>query len=706
YDRFDPRRHRMDLRRAPLMHAYVAFDAARDRWLLLQHSHHLIGDHVTQEALHREIEAHLRGRADELPAPLPFRGYVAQARLGVSVAGHEAFFRGVLGDVDEPTAPFGLLDAWGDGSGLTEARLAVDERLAARLRARARRLGVSPASIFHVAWAQVLARVSGRDDVVFGTVLFGRMHAGEGSDRVMGPFMNTLPVRVRVAGEGVEASVRGTHAQLAELLRHEHASLALAQRCSGVAAPAPLFTALLNYRHSADRRAARVSEAERAPGTGRIYGEERTNYPVTLSVDDRGEEFGLKVQIPASVGPEGVCAMVHRALEGLVEALEHAPERPVARVAVLPEAERRRVLEAWNATVAAYPDGASIHGLFEAWAARAPDSVALVYAGRALTYAELNARANRLAHHLAGRGVGAETRVALCVERGPEMIVGLLAVLKAGGAYVPLDPSHPAERLSYIVADAAPAVLLTQRSLAERFAAKGPPRILIDADAALWADAPAEDAARGAPAPDQLAYVIHTSGSTGRPKGVMNTHRGVINLLWSIQKHVRMEPADRLLAVTTLAFDISALELFLPLLHGARVELLDRATTTDSALLRDAIGDGAGTVLQATPATWRLLLEGGWSGAEKLRALCGGEALPGELAARLVERVGALWNVYGPTETTIWSTVEPVASMPDRGSVSIGGPVSNTRVYVLDRAGEPVPAGVVGELHVAGDGVA
>jgi hypothetical protein len=219
---------------------------------------------VTFEVVQSEVQAHLLGRAEELPAPQPFRNYVAQVRLGVSRAEHEAFFRELLGDVREPTAPFAVLDVRGDGAGIEEAELAVDAELAARLRARARKLGVSTASVCHLAWAQVLARASAVEDVVFGTVLFGRMQGSEGSDRMLGPFMNTLPVRVRVGLEGVEASVREVHRQLAGLMRHEHASLSLAQRCSGVKAPAPLFTALLNYRHIGGGGTTRTAEAARA----------------------------------------------------------------------------------------------------------------------------------------------------------------------------------------------------------------------------------------------------------------------------------------------------------------------------------------------------------------------------------------------------------------------------------------------------------
>ncbi|MBB4636051.1 non-ribosomal peptide synthetase [Longimicrobium terrae] len=701
YRRLDPRWHRMDIRRAPLMRACIA-PGADGRWLLLLLRHHLTVDHTAIEVLRQEIQAQMQGRGDQLPAPLPFRNFVAQARLGVSQEEHRQFFTEMLGGVDEPTAPFGLLDARGDGSGIDEARLYVQGALAARLRERARALGVSAATLCHVAWAQVLARVSGRDDVVFGTVLFGRMQGGEGSERVIGPFMNTLPVRVRLGAVGAEAAVRQTQALLAGLMRHEHASLALAQRCSGVEAPAPLFTALLNYRHSVQAAAPPAA----ADGKGRSSGE-RNNYPLTMSVDDLGEAMALTAQVKAQVEAAQVCALMHGALEGLVDALERAPGRAVGRIDVLPAGERARVLEEWNRTDAAYPDDACIHELFEARVQEAPDAVAVAGGNRSLTRAELNARSNRLAHHLREMGVGTESRVAVCVERGVEMVVAVLAVLKAGGAYVPMDPDHPEDRLRYVLRDSAPAVLLTQASLAALFTGAGPTVVAMDADAADWADRPATDPARAGVTADHLAYVIYTSGSTGRPKGVMNLHRGVVNLLWSMGTMVGMGPDDRLLSVTTLSFDISALELFLPLVTGARVEVVARAAAADPVLLRQAIAASGATVMQATPATWRLLLEGGWTGQPGLRALCGGEALPADLAGRLRDRVGALWNVYGPTETTIWSSAQRVgAAAGARPQVPIGAPVANTRMYVLDGRGDPAPAGVAGEICIGGTGVA
>ncbi|HLI03408.1 MAG TPA: condensation domain-containing protein, partial [Terracidiphilus sp.] len=394
---FDPRHFRIDVRQAPLLRLYAAREGGNGRWVMTMLLHHLCGDHTTLEMMQAEVQAQLLGDTEALAAPLPFRNLVAQARLGVSQAEHEAFFRRMLGDIEEPSAPFGLLDVQSDGCGIEQAHLLLESELAGAVRASARRLGVSAASVCHLAWAQVLARVSGRADVVFGTVLFGRMQGGESADRVMGLFINTLPVRIRVGGESAAAAVEHTHRLLADLLRHEHASLALAQRCSRVAAPAPLFSALLNYRHTAQGRSA---EARRAwEGIEVLGGEERTNYPVTLSVEDFGEAFGLTAQTPEWVGPRRVCEFMQAALVSLVTALETGAATPVRALEVLPPAERAQVLYEWNSTQVEFPGGACLHELFEQQVERTPEATALVFEGRSLGYGELNARANRLAHY-------------------------------------------------------------------------------------------------------------------------------------------------------------------------------------------------------------------------------------------------------------------------------------------------------------------
>ena len=332
-----------------------------------------------------------------------------------------------------------------------------------------------------------------------------------------------------------------------------------------------------------------------------------------------------------------------------------------------------------------------------------PQAVAVVCGDRRLTYAQLDGAANRLAHFLRKRGVGAGDRVAVCLDRSPEMLLGVLSVLKAGAAYVPLDPEFPRERITAVIEDAHPSVLLSQEGVASRLGLTGARIVLLDS---AWPEVMRESdrTPAGGMTPSDLAYVIYTSGSTGKPKGVEVPHRGVVNLLCSMASRPGLAAEDVLLAVTTLAFDIAALELFLPLCVGARVVLATREAAGDGNQLLALMAESGATVMQATPATWRLLLEAGWNGPTNLKVLCGGEALPRDLADELLARSPSVWNMYGPTETTIWSAASPVA--PGPGAVTIGPPIANTEFYVLDKHGQPVPIGVAGELHIGGEGVA
>ncbi|MFC7519104.1 condensation domain-containing protein, partial [Herbaspirillum sp. GCM10030257] len=327
-ERVEARAYRLDVRLAPMIRALVAHDEQSGRWVLLCLYHHLVVDHTTMDIVQREVGAQMAGQP--LPPTYPFRNFVAQARLGVSREEHQAFFTGMLGDVDEATAPFGLIDVHGDGVGIEETSQMLEAGLARRLRERARALNVSTASLCHLAWARVLAKISGRSDVVFGTVMFGRMQGGEGADRALGMFINTLPLRIRIDGTGVGDGVRDVHALMAQLLRHEHASLTLAQRCSAVAAPMPLFGTLLNYRHLSAPDDGPVSGevAHEAAGMEVLGAQERTNYPLTLSVDDLGDGFGLTAQVQSPIDAGQVCRYMHTALASLVQALEQAPSTP------------------------------------------------------------------------------------------------------------------------------------------------------------------------------------------------------------------------------------------------------------------------------------------------------------------------------------------------------------------------------------------
>jgi amino acid adenylation domain-containing protein len=345
-----------------------------------------------------------------------------------------------------------------------------------------------------------------------------------------------------------------------------------------------------------------------------------------------------------------------------------------------------------------------IHELFEEQVERTPEEVAVVFEDRWLTYRELNERANRLARHLQGLGVGPDTLVAICIERSLEMVAGLLGILKAGGAYVPLDPSYPTERLEFMLRDSAAVLLLTQQRLRDKLQVGRPKvRLLcLDADWETTARSLAENPESGA-GPENLAYVIYTSGSTGQPKGVEIRHRSLANVLCSMARKPGFTRGDKLLAVTTISFDIAALELFLPLIAGGQVDVAPTSELRDGFALRRRLELSGATVMQATPATWAMLIEAGWSGNRELRALCGGEAVAAGLADGLLVRAKEVWNVYGPTETTIWSSFERL----QRGHpITIGRPIANTKFYVVDKQGQLVPIGIPGELLIGGDGVA
>ena len=387
-----------------------------------------------------------------------------------------------------------------------------------------------------------------------------------------------------------------------------------------------------------------------------------------------------------------------RLLEGMVS----DPEQRVSELTTLSELEQRQLLVEWNDTQSDYPQGECLHQLIEAQVERSPDSVALVFENRQLTYRELNARANQLARHLRVLGVGPEVLVGLCMERSLELMVGLLGILKAGGAYVPLDPEYPQQRLEVINADARVCVLLTQDSLVERLADIGVPVLRIDAD---WPTIQYQQRANGlSPAnPDNLAYVMFTSGSTGRPKGVQIQHRSVANFIETMRLSPGLNKDDAFVSVTTMSFDISVLELFLPLLTGSRLIIAGPDTVRDGEQLARLATRSSATIMQGTPATWRLLLEAGWQGTADFKILVGGQALSRELATQLLRGPTQVWNMYGPTETTIWSTVDQVHPAPD--AITIGRPIANTQVYVLDRSSSPLPTGVPGELYIGGDGV-
>ncbi|MGW4437004.1 amino acid adenylation domain-containing protein [Streptomyces sp. NPDC004596] len=379
------------------------------------------------------------------------------------------------------------------------------------------------------------------------------------------------------------------------------------------------------------------------------------------------------------------------------------PRRPLGSLGLLTPREEELVLRRWNDTAAGYPRESTVSRLVGDLACAAPDAIAVRFGDRELTYAELDAAADRLARHLAGLGAGPGTVVGVLLERSAELPVSLLAVMRSGAAYVPIDPIYPAARIGHMLTDSHAALVLTDEALRGTLSGFPVTPVVVPEVLAGAADGAGGTAPFDRSDPGASAYVIYTSGSTGTPKGVQVGHRALVNFLWTMARTPGFGSTDSLLAVTTVCFDIAGLELYLPLVRGGTVEVLSAAVAADGFALRERLERSAPTVLQATPTTWQMLLTAGWRGDPALRALCGGEPLPGELADRLAPLVGALHNMYGPTETTIWSTADRVRPGEP---VTIGRPVGNTRCHVLDERGHPVPPGVPGELYLSGDGVA
>jgi amino acid adenylation domain-containing protein len=700
-----------DLSHGPVLRASILKLDEQDHVLLLN-VHHIVFDGWSRHILLRELTLNYAAYSTNLPSPLPelaiqYTDYAVWQReflSGEVLEKQVSYWReqlaGAPSHIELPTdRPRPLLQTF---NGAHESRL-LSRSIVDALKTLSRKENVTFFMTLLAAFNVLLSRYSGQEDVVVGSPIAGRSRAEV--ENLIGLFVNMLALRTDLSG----------NPSFSELLRrvretclkaYAHQDLPFEKLVEEIKPERdlgqnPIFQVMFALQNLS-------TDSEQTGGLSitpfRVGGGTNAKFDLTLTVSERHDGLATNFEYNTDIFDSATIQAMQEHWHTLLQGIVADPDRAVSDLPLLSADERNRTLIAFNQTDADYRQDACFHQLFEEQVERTPNAVALVSGQKRVTYVELNRRANQIANHLLARGLKSGSLVGVYLERSPEMVVAILGVLKAGAAYVPLDPAYPSDRIKFIVEDSQLQILLTQKSLIEQLPADPSHVVCLDAELSAITSQPATGPSTNVKSED-LAYVLYTSGSTGKPKGVQIQHRSLVNFLTSMAKEPGLHRDDILLAVTTLSFDIAGLELFLPLTVGASIVLATREQAVDGAQLLRLMNQSSVTVMQATPSTWRMLIESGWKGNPELKVLCGGEALPRELAEQLLPRCRQLWNMYGPTETTIWSSIYRVTDV-NWSAAPIGRPIANTQMYVLDKHLQPVPAGVIGELYIGGDGVA
>jgi amino acid adenylation domain-containing protein len=703
----DEDRTPFDLAAGPVIRFRV-FKLAADRHLVGMSVHHLACDGWAYDVLLKELAALYTAAetgADAKLSPAPsFRRYAADLAAATDGPDGQRALAYWQRRFDDAPPPLDLPADRPRPARRTHAGLRLTVPLGADLTAATRAAAAKSRATPHVwllaAYYALLHRLTGQTDLVVGTPAAGQARVGEPG--LVGHCVEFLPVRAALDPDkpfaDLAAAVKRATLDAADHRPFTYLGLLRASKRQADSSRPPLLSATFN-----------IDPIVRGLDFGAAKCRVRKNprhfvtFDLHVNLVDVGTDYEAEFEFNTDLFDEATVARWVGHFKTLLAGAAADPGQAVGRLPVLSAAERAEVVDGFNRTAADYPRDKCVHDLVAGQAARTPDAVAVEAGDDRLTYAELDARANRLAHHLRALGVGPDAAVGVCVERSVEMVVTLLAVWKAGGAYLPLDPDLPPARLKLYLDDTAAPVVVTETAFVDRLPPHNGRTVRIDADRSEIAARPADPPPPLA-GPRNLACLIYTSGSTGTPNGVATEHRGLVNLIWGMRGGPAPTADDVVAACNTVSFDIHHLEFWPPLCAGARVAVLPRGISGDGPRLAEALDRVGATVLPATPATFRLLLTADWAGRPGLTAICGGEAMAPDLAARLAAKVGTLWNIYGPTETTVYSTIHKVAG--SEKPVPIGRPVANTRVYILDRQRQPVPVGCTGELYVGGDGVA
>ena len=696
------RRRGFDFARPPLMRlSWLRSEGGPSRlvWTL----HHILMDGRAFVIVLDEVERYYRdlrrGMTPDITPGLPYKPYVGWIR-SLDLTGVGEFWRDKLSGLCAPTPlPLEPDHLPKDVSSHGEVEHQLSTQVTSALRAMAKQHDFTLNTVVMGVWAIVLGRFSGESDVLFGATKTTRRTSISNGDSVVGLFLNTLPVRIDVSDTmQVVEMMKRLRNEWVSLRPYEHAPLVQVKQASAFPGAAQLFDSLVVFENQRFDTALASCGPEWRDREFRWL--EQTNYGLTLlAYGDPAMTLKLEFDVRRFSR-----ATAQRILAHVVQTFASVAQNPydtIRALSIVPEGDRQRVLVDWNRTELDYPRDTPLATLVEAQVARTPGATAGVFGDASITYRELNERANQLARELVKHGAGPDALVGIFVERSLDMMVALLAVVKAGAGYLPMDPYLPAARLQHMIEDSALRVVVTQAALRSELPSFA--GAVITLEDAAWRAHRCDDLNITVP-PEAVAYVIYTSGSTGKPKGVQVPYRALVNLLWSIRDWMKLGASDRLLAVTTISFDIAGADIWMPWLVGATTVLASGEAAADGAELERLIARHDITFLQATPATWWLLLGAQWRGKPDLQIVCTGEAMPRELAARLVPIVRRLWNLYGPTETTIWSTGYLVEDA--HAPILIGRPIGNTQCYVLDDHRQPAPLGSIGELYIAGDGVA
>jgi amino acid adenylation domain-containing protein len=698
---------RFDLEQDTMVRAALIRMDDHDRLLLV--SHHLVSDHGSARILLTELseayDAACSGRPPVLPElPVQYADYAAWQRNRMSGTRLDELtdhWRSRLAGIpDRFDLPFDKPRPPAKTYAGAEYRATLPADVVDGLRALASTRNVSFFTVLLAGFYALLYRYTGTEDIVVGTPISGRHHAE--TEPLIGLFSNTLALRTEVEDElAFSELLDRVRATVFDGIAHQE--LPFERLVEALNPPRdPSHTPIYQVLFTHDLVSSSLELGGMAADPLPLPTWPWSRVDLAVGAHDRADGgLDVAMEYATELFEEATIERMFGHFATLLEDAVVDPDRAVGTLRLLTEPERRELLDDRNRTDRHY-ERACVQELIAAQATRIPERPAVEGTGRVLSYGELEESSNRFAHYLQRLGVGEGMLVGICLERVPEVMVALLGVLKAGAAYVPIDPTYPRERQAFMLTDAAVSVLVTQERLLDA-GLEASQIVCIDRD---WDTIAAESAQAPAVAadPDALAYVIYTSGSTGNPKGVEIRHFSLVNLLEAMRERPGLDENDTLLSVTTLSFDIAGLELYLPLMCGAKLVIATREQTQDPARLAAAIEESEVTFVQATPSTWRMLVDAGWEGRSELKIVCGGEPLPRGLANELVDRGSSLWNMYGPTETTIWSSALELTR--GHGSPPIGGPIANTRFYVVDRHLEPTPIGVPGELLIGGDGVA